>query len=378
MLPWESRPTRRNGRDRRRPTTAVEGLEGRELLSYSPLGYSLPDLVVSGFTAPATTWGGQLAVTVDVRNEGASTLPEPLALQPGSTSTADAQPTQIVVLASPGKNSKIEVPIGVIDTPLIPQNSLVQLSETFTMPAHAPARFPALSGKIYIHYAINPTQNVLESDYSNNLSQRSVVLIEPSLPAVRAVAMGTPPVMQPGDTIAPVIQLENFGAADPADQKPIQVALVASTNKKFGPGSSVLALYTVSSVPPISTAATLSQNLKGQTIYTANNFVTINSPAVTLPTSPKVYYIGVVVDPNNQIRKFGKIGRQFKNDVFTLVRQVGPPIKGLPPAGVVTAGGGANNQPFPFPIAGTAGFPTRSNPPTIGTTVVPPVILVTR
>jgi hypothetical protein len=353
----------------------VEPLEGRELLSYTPLGYSLPDLVVSGFTAPATSWGGQLAVTVNVRNQGASTLPEPLALQPGSTSTADAQPTEIVVLASPNRLSRIEVPIGVIETPVIPQNSLVQISQTFTMPSQ-PLRFPGQTGKIFIHFAINPDQNVLESDYSNNLSQRSVVLLEPKLPAVRAVAMGTPPVMQPGDTIAPVIQLENFGAGDPGDQKPLQVALVASTSKKFGPGSTVLALYTVSSVPPISIAPTQTENLKPQVIYTPNNFVTINSPAVTLPGSPRVYYIGVVVDPNNQIKKLGKINRQFKNDVFTLVRKVGPPIKGLPPAGVVTAGGGANNPPFPFPIAGIAGFPTRSNPPTIGTTVVPPVITI--
>ena len=49
MLPWETLRARDDRRARRRTDrTALEQLEGRQLLSYSSLGYSLPDLRVSG------------------------------------------------------------------------------------------------------------------------------------------------------------------------------------------------------------------------------------------------------------------------------------------------------------------------------------------
>src|SRR5438128_5609378 len=61
VFPWESRRTRRSGRDRRRPDlAALESLEGRELLAFSPLGFSLPELSIRGFAAPAASWGGQV------------------------------------------------------------------------------------------------------------------------------------------------------------------------------------------------------------------------------------------------------------------------------------------------------------------------------
>src|SRR5438128_12683229 len=63
VFPWESRRTRRSGRDRRRPDlAALECLEGRELLAHTALGFSLPDLAISGFAAPVASWGGPLAV----------------------------------------------------------------------------------------------------------------------------------------------------------------------------------------------------------------------------------------------------------------------------------------------------------------------------
>ena len=106
MLPWESRHKRRKVRAPRRPElSALECLEGRELLAYTPLGFSLPDLSVQGFTGPAASWGGQLTVTVNVKNTGASTLIEPLAQVPGATSTADSQPTSVVITVASKKNS---------------------------------------------------------------------------------------------------------------------------------------------------------------------------------------------------------------------------------------------------------------------------------
>ena len=84
MFSRESRRTRRNGNDRRRPCLAiVETLERRELLAYSGLGFSLPDLTVTGFASPVASYGGPVTVTVNVRNIGASSTLEPLALSPG-------------------------------------------------------------------------------------------------------------------------------------------------------------------------------------------------------------------------------------------------------------------------------------------------------
>src|SRR5438105_4542509 len=83
----DARWARRAERVRRRPDRiAPERLEGRELLSYSPLGFSLPDLTVTGRAAPIAAYGGPLAVEVDVRNLGASSLIEPLNLEPGAGS----------------------------------------------------------------------------------------------------------------------------------------------------------------------------------------------------------------------------------------------------------------------------------------------------
>ncbi len=83
MLPWETLRAREDRRTRRRKQLAApEVLEGRELLSYTSLGYSLPDLTISGIGGPAAAWGGSYQLTVLVKNTGASTIIEPLSLVP--------------------------------------------------------------------------------------------------------------------------------------------------------------------------------------------------------------------------------------------------------------------------------------------------------
>src|SRR4051812_42689851 len=108
---------RRRGAD----LAPLETLEGRDLLAYTPLGVSLPDLAASGFAAPVAAWNGPLAVTVDVRNLGASSLTEPLGLEPGTTSTADAPPSDVGVFISsrpffrPGTSLQVgSLPVGEI------------------------------------------------------------------------------------------------------------------------------------------------------------------------------------------------------------------------------------------------------------------------
>ena len=81
VLPWESRRKRRNVRARLRPDlAALERLEGRDLLAYTPLGFSLPGTSrCPGVHRAGASWGGPLTVTINVKNTGASTLIEPLA-----------------------------------------------------------------------------------------------------------------------------------------------------------------------------------------------------------------------------------------------------------------------------------------------------------
>ena len=188
------------------------------------------------------------------------------------------------------------------------------------------------------------------------------------MPKVAAVSLALPPTLQPGDTIQPNIQVANFGSVDTATQGPITVALVASVDREFGPGSSVIATYTLDNIAGIDTVPSTSQAFGQETIDTPNNVATIIGTPVTLPASPRTYFIGVVVDPTNSIRQLRKIGRhKARTTGLSLIREVGPPVDGLPPAGVVVAGGGTSNQPFPFPLTPntTVGNPIFINPPTI-------------
>ena len=122
MLPWETLRARDDRRARRRTDlAALEQLEGRQLLSYSSLGYSLPDLKISGLAGSVASWGGAYQVTVVLQNTGASTIIEPLSLVPASEvavgpdgspvppyyvpSTADAAASQVGIYLAPRPHS---------------------------------------------------------------------------------------------------------------------------------------------------------------------------------------------------------------------------------------------------------------------------------
>jgi hypothetical protein len=76
--------------------------------------------------------------------------------------------------------------------------------------------------------------------------------------------------------------------------------------------------------------------------------VNINGSAVTLPTMPTKYFLGVVVDPNGSIKQLS-----LPRNAFQVIHVVGPPIPHLPPAGVVSA-------------PNTAQFPTAAGGGTVG------------
>ena len=151
----DARDTRRGRRAHGgRFLATPESLEGRQLLAYSPLGFSLPDLSLVAYSAPVGSWGEQLAVTADVFNTGASSITEPFNQIPnGEPSTglpgqgatgsshADAAATTIDIFAStrPGKAPFAQV--GVLNVPAIAQNSVAVVSGDITLPAK-PAGFP--------------------------------------------------------------------------------------------------------------------------------------------------------------------------------------------------------------------------------------------
>jgi hypothetical protein len=354
VFSWESRRTRRSGRDRRRPDIAaiVEALEGRQLLAYNAIGFSLPDFTVSGFAAPVASWGNAMAVTVNVSNIGANTMLDPLSLAPGSTGPADAATTVAVFASKTPRTIKGGFLLGSIDVPTLAGNSSTQLTQTFTLPEQ-PAGFPGDGKKIYLTFIVNPTNTVLESDTTNDISKPVPVMIEAPLPELAAVGLDVPPTMQPGDTIQPNIRVANFGTVDTALQGNVQVALVASTTPTFTSGSSIVALYNVSSIPAQSLVPSQGAIFADANLQTTENIVTIAGNPVTLPASPAKYYLGVVVDPFNQIKELKKVPQHTKpQNVFELALVVGPPIKGLPAAGVNVAGGVANVPLFPNPVGG--------------------------
>jgi hypothetical protein len=321
----------------------LERLEERALLAFSNLGFSLPDLVISGVAGPVAAWGGPLNITATVKNIGASTITNPIAQAPGSTTTADAPVSTVTVLLTPQRRSLAgAVTLGTFQAPAVPQNSLEQVTEAFTLPAQ-PRGFQGAGGRFFIRLVVNSDNQVIEANTSNDVSKPIPVLVAPqALPALRATALFLPPVMQPGDTIAPVIQVGNFGTAPSGT---VQVALVASTTKSFTVGSSIVALYTITNIPSAAETPTGGSFVTYPlNVTVSGNIATINGTPVTLPTSPATYFVGVVVDP------FGKVKQiSVPKNPFALSRNVGPPIADLPPAGVVST---ANTNPFPEPPTG--------------------------
>jgi hypothetical protein len=337
----------------------LEQLESRALLAFSTLGYSLPDLTITGQAGPRGAWGGVLDVSALLQNIGTSTITEPLSQLPstsaptpgspyGSTSTADAPDTNVEVLISRSpKSIRGAITLGTIEAPPIGQNSVEQLTGSFTLPSR-PAGFPAGGGKFYVWFLANSSNTTLEVTRANNLSKPVAVQVtSQALPELRAIALAAPSRLSPGDTITPEIQIENFGTADPDLQGPLTVDLVASVTRSFTLGSSIVASYTVDSVPAVSNVPTLGnyKTFAKLIINQPANVVTIPGSAVTLPTSPARYYLGVVIDPNGTINQL-----DLPKNNFELIHVVGPKARHLPPAGVVSS---PNTGQFPNSPSGT-------------------------
>jgi hypothetical protein len=339
----------------------VERLEPRALLAWSPLGFSLPDLTVQGLAAPVASYGGPLTVTVEVDNLGSSTMTEPLSLQPGATSSADAPPSQVgVFLGRSPHFGPGAVRVGTVDIPAIPQKGVAIVTDTLTLPART-RNLPPNGGTAFVFFRVDDGRQVVEADETNNIQRRGVpVRMAVGLPDLFAVGLDTPPTLQPGDAIQPTIQLANYGTVDPAAQGTFDVQLVLSTDRNFGPGDVILQTFTVDSVPPLSAVPMRNVVLGDVNIDQPENIISLTPDApLTLPSGPAQYFLGVIVDPDNRIREISEVGRPFSSELDP-IRPVGPPIPGLPVAGVVTSPSPATNL-FPIPPFGP--IPSLLNPP---------------
>ena len=347
------------GRTRRRPgRPALERLEGRELMAYTSLGASLPDpAILDAFAGPVAAYGQQLAVTVDVGNLGASTVPEPLALTPGATSTADLGPTTLAVYFSPNAHFPFarRILVGTIDVPPIPQNSAVQVTGTVALPEQTPRGFPALGQTGYITVQVDSTNAVQDFDRTNNILRRGIpVQIATALPDLQAIALNLPAELHPGDAIVPKVKVANYGTVDSATQGEVVVEVVASLDPNFGPGDQVLTTFTVPSIPPLSEAPTARPLLGDVNLFDPNNVVElVADQPVALPTTPGFYYVGVVVDPFDTIQEISEIGRG-PDSRLDPVQVVTPGIDGLPPAEVVIP---PSSTVFPNPPFDPTVFP---------------------
>jgi hypothetical protein len=359
VLSREFQETRAARRARRSTDlTQLERLEERTLLAFSDLGFSLPDLAISGEAGPRAAWGGHLNVSAFLQNTGASTITEPLSQAPatqppiagsfyGSSSTADAPDSTVAVLLTRSpKSLRGAITLGKIEAPPVAQNSVEQLAAQFTLPSR-PAGFPGAGGKVYLWFVANASSQFPEASYTGNLSTPVPVMITSQpLPELRVIALSVPSTLQPGDTIQPQIQIENFGTADPDAQGPVTVDLVESVTRSFTLGSVVVASYTINSIPAVSQAPTRGnfRTFAKRILSPPANVATIIGSSVTLSTSPSRYFLGVVIDPNNTLRQLSLPANNFQQ-----IRVVGPPVRNLPPAGVVSTP--SLNQ-FPNPPTG--------------------------
>jgi hypothetical protein len=339
VLPRETRYPRQERRARRQTgLTVVEQLEERTLLSFSNLGYSLPDLTISGEAGPRAAWGGTLDVSVSLQNIGASSTTEPMSqaaptdtLAPNSpyssVSQADAPDSTVEVFLTPTpRNFAGVIKLGSFAAPPLNQNNLEQLTESFTLPAR-PSGFAGPGGKFYVWFLANSQNQLNEVTHVNNLSKPVAVQVASQpLPELRAIGLAVPATMQPGDTIDPVAVVENLGTADSG---PVTVALVESVNKEFTLGSTIVAEETVPNIAAVSETPTKGNYKKfaRQLVTPPNNVVSIDFGLQTLSTTPNKFYLGVVVDPDGLVKQLS-----LPKNPFQVIHVVGPPIKGFPAA----------------------------------------------
>jgi len=332
--------------------TALEQLEARELLSFSNLGFSLPDLVISGEAGRRAAWGGTLTLQWFLQNIGASTITEPTQQAPESTSTADAPDTTVAVYLSPHRNSlkgSILLPTTYSQS-VISQNSVgptglppgsIPGQGYTTSPITLPLRpkgFPGPGGIFYVRLMANSSGTALEANATNNISKAIPVRVAgKALPELRVIAFDVPPVLQPGDTIEPTIRIENFGTAGTISQGPVDVAMVLSPTPTFFAGTATFftPITTIKTdIPALSETPTKGNpaTFGEKNLIPPNNTVTFTYARSTLPAGTSGSYLGVVIDPHGNLTQLS-----LPKNALEQIHRIGNLIPNLPAAGGITA-----------------------------------------
>lgn len=323
-------------------------------MAYSGLGFSLPDLLVSGYAGPGAAYGGPLTVTAQVRNIGASSFVEPLSMAPGATSSADAGTFNVGVYMTKGPRfTKGAIRIGTIAFDQgLDQNDMQTKSVTIPALPNRPAGFPASGKNIFITLVADIDQQVREQDKSNNVSAAVPVKLAPGLPELQAIGLDLPATMKPGDWIKPSILIANYGTVQTANQAPLTVTLSYSPDGKYFDGNPPLATFTIDNVLPVSQAPTENLVLGDANLNLPANVRKVDLPnAVQLPHTGSSYYIGLRVDPNEQIQQISDL-KGPRGPYLEQVHLVAPSGDGLPGAGVVQAPASTTTNLFPTPPFG--------------------------
>lgn len=323
-------------------------------MAYSGLGFSLPDLLVSGYAGPGAAYGGPLTVTAQVRNIGASSFVEPLAMAPGAASSADAGTFNVGVYMTKGPRfTKSAIRIGTITFDQgLSQNDMETKSVTIPALPSRPAGFPAAGKNIFITLVADIDQQVREQDKSNNVSTAVPVKMAPGLPQLEAVGLDVPTTMKPGDWIKPSILIANYGTVRTANQAPVTVQLVYSPDGNFFDGNPPIATFVLDDILPVAQAPTENLVLGDANIDLPPNIDKVDLPfAVQLPYAGRSYFIGLRVDPNEQIQQISDL-KGPRSPRLEQIRLVAPSANGLPQAGVVQAPASSTTNLFPTPPYG--------------------------
>ncbi len=313
----KTRPTRSAGRangSARRPGLApqIDALEGRQLLTLTapgfvstPLGVTAPDLAVTrAFTSPATTDLGQLAVAAEVANLATSETREPLNLGIQVPTSADAPASTLGVFANvrlPGGRSLPPLRVGSLPIPEITQNQFVRVEGIVGL-GRLPLQF-LRSGVLDFTVVADVDDVVAELNEANNtmavINERPTVL-GPALADLMTINFSTPEALVPGQSFFGSVTIANNGTVDAV--LPFEVVVVASEDEVFDPGiDQIVQTFDVQvPLPSLSRFATPRLNLLGLTGGITPNARTFSS-VFTLPDMPGDYFLGVVVDPMDQI-----------------------------------------------------------------------------
>ncbi len=278
-----------------------ELLETREVLAYSALGFSLPDLSVANNASPVASWGQPFSVQILAYNRGASSLPE-LPQYPLPPSMADAV-TEVDVFLARGRN---RVLIDTIDMGRIRQNSLSDGVVNIDLPDTPPAGFPAAGGQFRMVFVPRVTNQIrLPMASPNGGSWSMPINVQPSLPQLQFVRDNSPGVIVPGQVFTPEVVIANVGGANIDTQGPLTVALVASADQFFSPDDVILDTIVFDSISglnqrPIRGGMPGLRGSRRANLPLAANEASAFGAKMTFPVNGP-YYIGYVIDPDRTI-----------------------------------------------------------------------------